>query len=71
MTPCYRELHQFKLNAGNQRRIKKRLGLDTKTTLLEVENKFATRRISPLVADLKLIINLVFFISFLGKRCKL
>jgi hypothetical protein len=50
-----------------QRRIKKRQGGVTKTTCVGVENKFATRLKSPLVADLKLFINLVFFMSFYKK----
>jgi hypothetical protein len=53
----------------DQRRITKRPGSGTKTTA-GVENKFATRLRSPLVADLKLIFNLVFFISFFSKRIK-
>jgi hypothetical protein len=49
----------------------KRLGSVTKTTLAGIENKLATRLKSPLVADLKLFVNLVFFISFLIKELKL
>ena len=47
-----------------QRRIKKLRGSVTKTTPTGVENKLATRLKSPLVVDLKLFINLLFFMSF-------
>jgi hypothetical protein len=50
--------------------MKKLRGSVTKTTPAGAENKLATRLKSPAAADLKLFINLVFFMSFFLKRLK-
>lgn len=55
---------------ADQRRMKKRHGSVTKTTPTGAENKLATELKSHVVADLKLFINLVFFMSFFKKRLK-
>lgn len=53
---------------ADQRRIeKRRAGVTKTTTPTGVENKLATRLRSLVVANLKLVINLVFFMSFSKK----